>query len=63
MVKIIIFTLKRLEKLSYFPTVFESSSPSLNENNKNKTYMHTRVYILVEIRNAIRLTNTNLTKF
>lgn len=63
MVKIIIFTLKRLETLSYFPTVFESSSPSLNENNKNKTYMHTRVYILVEIRNAIRLTNTNLTKF
>jgi len=60
----IIFTLKRLETLSYFPTVFESSSPSLNENNKNKTYTRTREYnILVEIRNAILLTNTNLTKF
>lgn len=60
----IIFTLKRLETLSYFPTVFESSSPSLNENNKNKTYTRTREYnILVEIRNSILLTNTNLTKF
>jgi hypothetical protein len=61
MVKTIVFTLNRLGTLSHLPTVFEFRSPSLNGSNKNKTYTH--VCVLVEIRNAVRLTNTNLTKF